>query len=425
MTFTSSTLITVCVVLSLGIASITACPGADLSDGSKLGDPFASKEKSTIEELKRNPFFEGFEYDIFVAKPFVILMTHEPGEDSAKIDERKIRSEKLARGIWRNWLKIRADWQLTSTRKDTLESPDPFVWTAFHSEDAYNRYMKKATSNAEYTPGGLAYYSTKTRHVSFYEDPQLQTDIITIHETFHQLMDRFSVVPSTQYQNYFFTEGTPEYFAGYRGEGDDMVLGELTRTKRMKQIQKMRLHFNQGKNLCYPNHERKWQITPDDWVFYDVPMLLTLRDQAWVRGIVGALMVQFKRSDYMKDAFCKSFVEDGDVDFHYAFYAYAWAFTYWLNKNYPDAYRRYAMAVLNTKDGGDAEVFLEAFGITPVRPLPDIRVLVGPNNRDVVKNQKEAVACLDKRIAILRQTPEIQLMHRQWVEWMTTTFAKP
>ena len=204
-----------------------------------------------------------------------------------------------------------------------------------------------------------------------------------------------------------------------------MVLGELTRTKRMKQIQKMRLHFNQGKNLCYPNHERKWQITPDDWVFYDVPMLLTLRDQAWVRGIVGALIVQFKRSDYMKDAFCKSFVEDGDVDFHYAFYAYAWAFTYWLNKNYPDAYRRYAMAVLNTKDGGDAEVFLEAFGITPVRPLPDIRVLVGPNNRDVVKNQKEAVACLDKRIAILRQTPEIQLMHRQWVEWMTTTFAKP
>jgi tetratricopeptide (TPR) repeat protein len=79
---------------------------------------------------------------------------------------------------------------------------------------------------------------------------------------------------------------------------------------------------------------------------------------------------------------------------------------------------------LNTKRGGDAEIFLEAFGIDPVRPLPDIRTLVGPGNRDVEKNMQKAVKCLDQRIAILRQTPAIQDMHRQWVDWVRTTFPK-
>ena len=225
-------------------------------------------------------------------------------------------------------------------------------------------------------------------------------------------------------KSHFFTEGAPEYFAGYRGDGEAMVLGELTRTKRMNEIRDIRTHFNRGKTLCYPNMERKLQITPDDWIFFDVPMLLTIRDKMWVRAISRALVEQFKRSDYMEDDYCKKFVNGGELEFHSAFYAYAWAFTYWLNKNHPDAYRRYAMAVLNTKDGGDAEVFLKAFNITPARPLPDILSILGPDNRDVAKNQKAAVACLDQRIAILRQTPEIRDMHRQWANWMRTTFAK-
>ena len=36
----------------------------------------------------------------------------------------------------------------------------------------------------------------------------------------------------------------------------------------------------------------------------------------------------------------------------------------------------------------------------------------------------EAVKCLDQRIAILRQTPAIQNMHREWADWMRTTFEK-
>ena len=66
------------------------------------------------------------------------------------------------------------------------------------------------------------------------------------------------------------------------------------------------------------------------------------------------------------------------------------------------------------EDGGDAEVYLKAFNITPARPLPEIVSILGLDNRDVAKNMKEAVACLDKRIAILHQTPEIRNMHRQW-----------
>jgi hypothetical protein len=259
---------------------------------------------------------------------------------------------------------------------------------------------------------------------STYEDPNRDPAIITIHEVFHQLMDRYSEVPSTKYQNYCFTEGAPEYYAGYRGSRESMVLGELTRTRRMKEIQEIHSFFDGGKTLCYPQKDRRLQITKDDWIFFDVPMLLTLRDKMWVRAISRALVEQFSRSSYMDRPFCKNFVAGGETQFHSAFYAYAWAFTYWLNKNHPDAYRRYATAVLNTKDGGDAEVFLDAFAIRPARPLPDIKSIVGPDNRDVAANQREAVACLDERIAILRQTAEIQDMHRRWAEWMRTTFDK-
>ena len=412
------------------IAPISTCFGAEPPSAAskptdQAGDVFARMAQATAEELKSSALFEGFEYEIVVVKPFVVVMTREPGEDPAKTAGRKARIEGLARGIWQNWLKVRTNWELLSTRKDTLENPEPFVWTAFHSEDAYNQYMKKAKTDGKYTPGSQAFYSTTTRHVSFYDDPKRDPAIIIIHETFHQLMDRFSEVSSVQYQSYFFTEGLPEYFAGYRGEGEAMVLGELTRTRRMEEIQEIRKHFNDGKTLCYPNAERKLQVTPDDWIFFDVPMLLTLRDKMWVRAISRALVEQFKRSKYVEDSFCKEFVDGGEVSFHSSFYAYAWAFTYWLNKNYPDAYRRYAMAVLNTKDGGDAEVFLKAFAIQPARPLPDILSIVGPENRDVAKNMQKAVTCLDERIAILRQTPEIQDMHRQWAEWMRNNFAKP
>ena len=264
------------------------------------GDPFERMAQATAQELKSNALFEGMDFEIFVAKPFVVLMTREPGADPVKTGERKARIEALARGIWHNWLKVRADWQLRSTRNDTLENPEPFVWTAFHSKAAYDQYMKKAKGDGKYTPGSQAFYSTVTKHVSFYEDPNRDPAIIIIHETFHQLMDRYSEVPSTKYRNYCFTEGAPEYFAGYRGSGESMVLGELTRPRRMKEIQEIRSHFDGGKTLCYPNAERRLQITPDDWIFFDVPMLLTLRDKMWVRAISRALVEQFSRSDYVE-----------------------------------------------------------------------------------------------------------------------------
>jgi hypothetical protein len=69
----------------------------------------------------------------------------------------------LAQGVWRNWLKVRADWQLRSTRNDTLEQPEPFVWISFHDEAAYGRFMKEFRPKS--TSGSRAYYSTETHSV--------------------------------------------------------------------------------------------------------------------------------------------------------------------------------------------------------------------------------------------------------------------
>ena len=387
------------------------------------GDPFDRLAKATTETLQANPLLKPFDQEIFVARPFVVVMTRSLDETPEVHDARKRRIEDLARGIWRNWLPIRADWELRSTRDDTPEDPEPFVWLAFHDSKAYGQYMEKARTGKK-TLGSKAFYSTATEFVSFYEDLDRDPSIITIHETFHQLMDRYSEIPSTKYRNYCFTEGLPEYFAGHRGEGETLVIGELNRPRRASEIRRIHTHFDDGKNISYPQHDRQLQITPDDWIFYDVPMLLGLRDPMWFKGISAALTEQFRRSDYAEKDFCKNFVRDGGTDFNSAFYAYAWAFTYWLNQNHPEEYRRYAMTVLNTDQGGDAESFLTAFNIQPVRPLPDIESLVGPDNRDVVANQRAAVACIDARINILRQTPAIQEMHRRWVEWMHTTFPK-
>lgn len=77
----------------------------------------------------------------------------------------------------------------------------------------------------------------------------------------------------------------------------------------------IRPNFNGGKTLCYPNAERKLQITPNDWVLFDVPLLLTLRDKMWVRAISRALVEQFKRSSYTEMPYCKNFLSpysDGD-----------------------------------------------------------------------------------------------------------------
>lgn len=386
-------------------------------------DPFGKMAQATTQALQTNVLFNSFDFEIFVARPFVVLMTREKGKARDTTEERKRQLGALACGIWRNWLKVRADWHLQSTKNDTLEDPEPFVWLAFHNQAAYEQYSKESNPKDQ-TPGSRAFYSTATHFVRFYDDPQRDPSIIIIHETLHQLMDRFSKISSTKYQNYCFTEGAPEYFAGYQGSGESLVLGELTRPRRFKELQRIHTFFDDGKKICYPQKDRRLQITPDDWIFFDVPMLLCLRDKMWVRGISNALVEQFKRSEYMRRSSCKEFVEGGEVGFHSKFYAFSWAFTYWLNKNCPEEYRRYASMTLNTDRGGDAETFLEAFNIQPVQPLPDIKCLVGPDNRDVTTNQRAAVACLDERIAILRQTPAIQDMHRRWAEWMNTTFEK-
>lgn len=408
-------------VLAL-IATQAPAEAAPRDPALQPADRFQQLAQETTKALKADQKFRGFDTEILVARPFVILMTRDPDADPKAIEERKHRLGTLAQGVWRNWLKVRADWQLQSTRNDTLEQPEPFVWVSFHDEAAYARYMKEFRPNG--TQGSRAYYSTETHCVYTHEDPHRDPAIILIHETFHQLMDRFSKVGSTQYQNYCFTEGLAEYFAGYKGEGESLELGQLNRPRRAEQIRRFHTHFDDKQNICYPWHERRLQITPDDWIFFDVPMLLTFRDKMWTEAISNALIKHFERSDYVTRQEGKDLVNGGTITFHSAFYAYAWAFTYWLRENHPDQYDRYARTVLNTDRGGDAEVFLESFGIEPARPLPDIRPLVGPNNRDVQKNMQQAVQCLDQRIAILRQTPAIQDMHRQWADWMRTTFPK-
>ncbi len=240
-------------------------------------EPFDRMAQETVKTLQADQRFSGFETEIFVARPFVILMTQDANTDKKALEERKLRLGALAQGVWRNWLKVRADWQLKSTRNDTLDQPEPFVWISFHDEASYERYMKEFRTKS--TPGSQAFYSTETHFVYTREDPARDPAIILIHETFHQLMDRFSKIPSTGYQNYCFTEGVPEYFAGYRGEGESLVLGQFNRTRRADQIRRLHTYFDAGKKITYPLHENKLQITPDDWILFDVPLLLTLRDK--------------------------------------------------------------------------------------------------------------------------------------------------
>ncbi len=384
--------------------------------------PFDRLSQETVKTLQADPKFSGFDSEIFVARPFVILMTREADADKKALEERKQRLGALAQGIWRNWLEVRAKWQLESNRKDTLEQPEPLVWISFHDAASFDGYMNKYRTKS--TPGSQAFYSTETNFVYTREDPQRDPSIILIHETFHQLMDRFSKVPSTKYQNYCFTEGVPEFFAGYRGEGESLVLGQLNRPRRADEIRRLHTYFDAGQKVIYPLHENRNQITPDDWILFDVPLLLTLRDKMWTTAIGDAMIKGFLRSDYPSREACKKFLDNGPINFHSAFYAYSWAFTYWLREKHPEAHDRYARIILNTDRGGDAETFLEAFKIEPARPLPDILALVGPDNRDVQKNMQQAVKCLDQRIAILRQTPAIQEMHREWAGWMRTTFPK-
>ncbi len=385
-------------------------------------ETFEQMAQASVKALEGDKSFHGFDTDIFVARPFVIMMTRDANADKKALMERKLRLSSLAQGIWRNWLKVRADWQLKSTRNDTLEQPEPFVWISFHDAAAYDRYMKEFQTKS--TPGAQAFYSTETHYTYTREATQHDPSIILIHETFHQLMDRFSKTSSTGYQNYCFTEGVPEFFAGYRGEGESLMLGQFNRTRRADQIRRIHTYFDARQKVIYPLHENKMQITPDDWILFDVPLLLTLRDKMWTTAIDDAMIKGFQRSNYMSRKECKDYIEDGAANLHAAFYAFSWAFNYWLREKHPEEHDRYAQIVLNTDRGGDAETFLEAFKIQPTRPLPDILALVGPNNRDVQKNMQKAVKCLDQRIAILRQTPAIQDMHREWAEWMRTTFPK-
>lgn len=414
------------IVAGLSTCLLQAAPDSTKDAEAKPADPsaavFEQMAQDPIRMLKTDETFRGFDCEIVLARPFVILLTRDPAAPKEATEARKDRLSSLAKGIWRNWLKVREDWQLTSTRNDTPANPDPFIWVSFHDAAAYGSYMKKF--NPKQAPGSRAYYSTESQFVYCHEDPSRDPATILIHETFHQLMDRYSEIRSTEYQNYFFTEGAPEFYAGYEGEGEKLVLGKMNRPLRSAEISDVRTRFDSGLNICYPWKDRKLQITPDDWIFFDVPMLLTLRDKMWVRAISRAMVQHFDRSEYKDRPECKGFLEQGELSFHSAFYAYAWAFTGWLQHNYPEEYKNYARIVLNTDRGGDAESFLEAFKIKPARPLPDIVAILGPKNRDVTKNMNQAVACLDERVAILRQTPEIQDMHRRWADWMRKTFPK-
>lgn len=66
--------------------------------------------EATAATLRANPILKDFEFEIVVARPFVILMTRPAGNTPDAHDERKRRIDALARGFWRNWLKTREAW---------------------------------------------------------------------------------------------------------------------------------------------------------------------------------------------------------------------------------------------------------------------------------------------------------------------------
>ncbi|MGE0432400.1 MAG: tetratricopeptide repeat protein [Planctomycetota bacterium] len=392
-------------------------------------DPFARMAHNSVLTLRNNTFFDAYEFETFVARPFVVVQTRPRGSagnsGARSWDARRDEMNGLLKAVWREWLAVREKWQLKSSRAsegDNLENPIPFVWVAFHNQQAYDEYQQKA--QRALPPGARAFYDAKTRMVMFWEEPGKDTADVVIHETFHQLMDRFSEIPPTQYQNHTFTEGAPEFYAGYTGSGASLRLGQFSRDDRVQSIQVIRTWFDAKKGVIWPGTND--QITPDDWIFFDVPMLMALRDIIWVRNASQQMAQLFAQTPYVRRGMCRNLIGRGEVTFHSQFYAYAWAFTYWLNQEYPEQYTRFARVIMNTDRGGDAEVFMEAFNIRPVRPLPNIVQFCGEGNKLLSQgnNAQAAFQALTQRVAILRATPAVQDMHRRWAAWMSEKFPK-
>ena len=68
------------VVVFTGVALLTAEARSD--------DPFERMAKATAQELRTNELFKQQDFEIFVAQPFVVLMTREPGSDRVASDAR-------------------------------------------------------------------------------------------------------------------------------------------------------------------------------------------------------------------------------------------------------------------------------------------------------------------------------------------------
>ena len=392
-----------------------------------MADPFNAAAYQEQQRLKKLTTFANMEFDVVILKPWVVLITKE-GNTARLFNQRREAYGQLLANLWREWKKNITKLGLKSVVPgDSLDNPRPFVAVGFATFESYDEYQ---SSQRRYlSPSTRAFYDPNNKTINFYESEDggighYDDDMVLVHECSHQVMDRYSAYGCLGFQNHCLTEGYPEYLA-YCSSFDE-------------RMQFSTLPVNSPKNWRGPNlrmlhtqinsNRRPYgdlQITDDDGLVFDVPMLMTLRDSQWTAWIGGAYIAdQFANSVYYRRGQVREWLWNDPGDFfHVMFYAYAWAFTYWLNQYYPEQYQRWLTVAMGTDEqAGDAEGFCRAFGIRPVQTLPDLARYCGPMNKDLVRNQERAYAIWEERRDILRQTPGIQRIHREWAEWMNKTF---
>ena len=231
----------------------------------------------------------GLDTEIFVARPFVILMTREADADNIRPDERKARLGALAQGVWRNWLEVRAEWQLDSTGKTPWISPEPFRLDRFPSQRRlYDELHEEVKTARKYTPGSQAFYSTETHFSLLPRIRQRDPSIITHPRDLPPVDGSLFRDPLDEIPELLLHRRRAGVLRRLPRQGESLVLGELRPAAAHDEIRRLHTALRrQTESLLPVGTNAGIRSPPDDWILFDVPVLLTLRDKMWTTAIRG------------------------------------------------------------------------------------------------------------------------------------------
>lgn len=364
----------------------------------------------------QDEYLKGFEWEPIDARPFVVLL--EKGS-SSKMLERINKLKDSCQQYWDWWTKT---WvtPLGLKSRDTIEIRNeridealpshiyPFKFLSFKEEETYTEYLAK--KDQVLPPGARAFYDRSIETVVFYEesaaagagDNEFELSVI-IHEATHQLLDRFGPEGLEPMRSHWVGEGYPDYTSGYTLNNGKFTFAQPNNA-RIRSIAMLREQIN---------------VNPDDFAVFDIPTMLTLPDIRFVIWWTSRIPTVL----FNKDRRYAGWLLQQQMDptrnqaiFHSMFYAFAWAFVYWLNEvsDYHDEFCDHLVAELNGRGG--AAGFCENFDIDLDRPLPELEHHMDRLHQPA--SQQAAMEAVLERIDILRNDNKIKRMNEDWLEWL-------